>query len=78
MGELTTSSEEAKFKVAALYQFVYLPDLASLHASLVSQTKRYGILGGLIIAHEGLNGTISGKPLDMSSICTEETAPKSY
>lgn len=67
MGEHTPSSTAKGYKIAALYEFVHLADLESLYDYLVTQTKQLEILGGLIIAHEGINGTIAGKPDAMDS-----------
>ena len=70
MEEHRSGSVEGCFKIAALYEFVDLPDLESLRADLTLQTKQWEILGGLIIALEGINGTIAGKPTDMDSFLT--------
>ena len=46
--------------VAALYKFVRLADPVSLQASLKHVCLEAGICGTLILAHEGINGTIAG------------------
>lgn len=46
--------------VAALYQFVALPNYLALQAPLLSFCKRNGVKGTLLLAAEGINGTISG------------------
>ncbi len=46
--------------VAALYKFMSLPDYKDLRAPLLSNCKRLGIKGSLLLAEEGINGTIAG------------------
>jgi UPF0176 protein len=46
--------------VAALYKFTPLLDLPSLKASLEGVCRDNGICGTLLIAHEGINGTVAG------------------
>lgn len=48
------------FVVAALYKFVKLPDYRELQGKLLSLCKDNGILGTLLLAEEGINGTVSG------------------
>jgi UPF0176 protein len=49
-------------KVAALYQFVPLPDFRELRAPLRDLCASLGIKGTLLLAPEGLNGTVAGTP----------------
>lgn len=46
--------------VAALYKFVRLPDFRELQAPLLAACEAEGIKGTLLLAEEGINGTISG------------------
>ncbi len=48
------------FVVAALYKFVKLPDYTELQGKLLTLCKRNGIQGTLLLAEEGINGTVSG------------------
>ncbi len=48
------------FLTAALYKFVELPDHASLQAPLLACCEAHGVKGTLLLAAEGINGTISG------------------
>ena len=50
------------YRVAALYQFVALPDAAALAAPLRQLAAGWSVKGTLILATEGLNGTIAGAP----------------
>jgi UPF0176 protein len=49
------------FAVAALYQFVPLPDFRDLRQPLRLLCERLHIKGSLLLAEEGVNGTIAGK-----------------
>ena len=46
--------------VAALYQFVELPDYQELRAPLLDTCMSHGVRGTLLLAEEGINGTIAG------------------
>ncbi|MEM9825271.1 MAG: rhodanese-related sulfurtransferase [Planctomycetota bacterium] len=46
--------------VCALYRFVALADPASLQQPLRSAMQRHGVRGSLLVAPEGINGTIAG------------------
>ncbi len=48
------------FVVAALYKFVALPDYEELQGKLLDLCQRNGIQGTLLLAEEGINGTVSG------------------
>ena len=47
--------------VAALYKFVEIDDLLSLQSNLYEICEKNNIMGTILIANEGINGTISGK-----------------
>ncbi len=46
--------------VAAFYKFVHLPDYLELRASLQTLCTELGLLGTILLAEEGINGTVSG------------------
>ncbi len=46
--------------VAALYQFAPFPDPEALRAALLAACEAQGIKGTLLLAREGINGTIAG------------------
>jgi UPF0176 protein len=48
------------YKVAALYQFAALPDFEDLRAPLFALCEELGIRGTLLLAPEGINGTVAG------------------
>jgi UPF0176 protein len=46
--------------VAALYQFVRLPDYEAMREPLLNKCSEEGVMGTLLLAAEGINGTIAG------------------
>ena len=48
------------YLTAALYKFVDLPDFADLQAPLQACCEANEVKGTLLLAHEGINGTIAG------------------
>ena len=59
--------ETQQFKVAALYKFVALPDYVELQPSLLTFCRQRGIRGTLLLAAEGINGTIAGSSGDIDA-----------
>ncbi len=51
---------QAMFTIAALYHFTRFPDPAALKGPLQALAEAQGIKGSLLIAAEGINGTIAG------------------
>ena len=47
-------------KVAAFYQFAALPDFRELREPLRALAAGLGIKGSVLLAHEGINGTVAG------------------
>ena len=56
----TQSPETPPIVVCALYQFVRLDDYIDLKPGFVEQLNQHQIRGTLLLAREGLNGTIAG------------------
>ena len=54
--------------VAALYQFVELPDYRSIRVPLLDTCKSHGLRGTLLLAEEGINGTIAGTREGINSV----------
>ena len=48
------------FTVSALYHFARFEDPASIRPGLLGLCEREGIKGTLLLAHEGINGTVAG------------------
>ncbi|KQP08567.1 rhodanese-like domain-containing protein [Methylobacterium sp. Leaf93] len=59
------------YTVAALYRFVPLPDAADLRDALERRCTELGILGTLLLAREGINGTIAGSEAGMATLLSE-------
>jgi UPF0176 protein len=58
----TRAMTQAPIKVVALYKFVDQPDFADLQAPLAQFCCARGICGTLLLAPEGINGTVAGTP----------------
>lgn len=56
------------FLTAALYKFVELPDFADLQAPLLACCEAHGVKGTLLLASEGINGTIAGRAEDVHAV----------
>ncbi|EPE95277.1 oxygen-dependent tRNA uridine(34) hydroxylase TrhO [Rhizobium grahamii] len=54
------TSATSPFLVAALYHFVSFPRFESLREPLQALCEENGVKGTLLLAHEGINGTIGG------------------
>ena len=48
------------YKVAAFYQFAALPDFRPLREPLCAVCAELGLKGSVLLAHEGINGTLAG------------------
>jgi UPF0176 protein len=59
------------FKVAAFYQFARLPDFQELREPLRAICARLHLNGSVLLAHEGINGTIAGEPAAIDSLIEE-------
>ena len=57
-----------KYLTAALYKFVSLPDYKHLQAPILAECERNNIKGTLLLAEEGINGTIAGLPADIHNV----------
>ncbi len=58
-------------KVAALYQFLTLPDYRELRAPLRELCDSLGIRGTLLLAAEGINGTVAGADEAIDALIAE-------
>ncbi|MER8828131.1 rhodanese-related sulfurtransferase [Mesorhizobium sp. M0938] len=56
------------FRVAALYRFARLNDFEALRAPLAAFCCGRGIKGTLLLAHEGINGTVAGSEADIAGL----------
>jgi len=58
----------AMFTVAALYHFTRFPDPAALRAPLLNLCLVQGVKGTLLLAGEGINGTIAGSRAGIDAV----------
>src|SRR5882724_10274296 len=58
-------------KVAAFYQFAALPDFRELREPLRAICAGLGLKGSVLLAHEGINGTVAGTPDSIDALVGE-------
>jgi UPF0176 protein len=58
----------AEYLVAALYKFVRLEDYAALQQPLLEVCKASGVMGTILLAREGINGTIAGPKTGIANV----------
>ena len=56
-----TNPSEAGWRVAALYRFAPLHDYRELREPLLGMCELLGLCGTLLLAEEGINGTVAGR-----------------
>ncbi len=56
------------FRVCALYRFTPFADPAALKPPLLAACEAAGVRGTLLLAHEGINGTIAGPDAGMDAV----------
>jgi len=66
--DLTPQNTKHQYLTAALYKFVSLPDYKSLQEPILNACESNHIKGTLLLAEEGINGTIAGLPLDIHNL----------
>jgi UPF0176 protein len=54
------TNQSPPFRVTALYRFTPLQNIADLRAPLLSLCNKFGVKGTILLAREGINGTIAG------------------
>jgi UPF0176 protein len=59
------------YKVAAFYQFAALPDFRDLRVPLRTLCGGLGLKGSVLLAHEGVNGTLAGTPEAIDALMAE-------
>lgn len=62
------SEIKPKYLTAALYKFVSLADYTALQAPIHKACEAYHIKGTILLASEGINGTIAGLPDDIHHV----------
>ncbi|NOS98511.1 MAG: rhodanese-related sulfurtransferase [Methylotenera sp.] len=64
----TNPTKTPTFLTAALYKFVSLPNYTALQAPIHAACEAHCIKGTLLLASEGINGTIAGLPENVQSV----------
>src|ERR1700759_2109748 len=59
------------YKVAAFYQFAALPDFRQLREPLRAICAGLGLKGSVLLAHEGINGTLAGDAAGIDELVLE-------
>tara|TARA_R100000687_G_C6438257_1_gene159187 strand:- start:532 stop:1392 length:861 start_codon:yes stop_codon:yes gene_type:complete len=68
MSDQHASTREVVYDIAAFYQFVPIDDCDDWAPQLKQQMIDRDVLGTILLAHEGINGTISGTPEGVAEI----------
>jgi len=63
---MTTSDQ--RYVVCALYKFVHLDNFEALRQPLLDCMMKHHVRGTLLLAHEGINGTIAGSREDVDAV----------
>jgi UPF0176 protein len=64
--------------VAAFYKFVAMPDYRAIRESLQQNCETLGLLGSILLAEEGINGTISGPEANVRRLFDELRADERF
>jgi UPF0176 protein len=59
------------YRVAAFYQFVALPDFRALREPLRAICAEFKLKGSVLLAHEGINGTLAGSAEAIAALVAE-------
>lgn len=59
---------EQSFCIAALYKFTRFDNLEAVQGPLLATCEEAGTMGTLLVAHEGLNGTIAGSDAGIAKV----------
>lgn len=62
------ANSTSPYLVAALYKFVALDDFAALQKPIQDACMAAGVKGTILLAHEGINGTIAGPEAGLRSV----------
>jgi len=71
MGAMRSEPSAPRFLTAALYRFVDLPDFAALREPLLACCEAHGVKGTLLLAREGINGTIAGPEAGVHAVLAQ-------
>ncbi len=54
--------------IAAMYKFIALPDFEAMREPVLQECHRLEVKGTLLLAHEGINGTVAGSRLAIDKL----------
>lgn len=57
---MTEDDREAKYEVVLFYRYVFIDDHSTLRKWLAARCTALGLLGRVLVAKEGINGTLAG------------------
>jgi UPF0176 protein len=63
----------SQFKIHSFYKFIELADFEELKPHILCLMKKWNVLGTIILAHEGLNGTVCAVPENLDLFWKEFT-----
>ena len=66
--QVPEATPDAPIIVAAFYKFVALPDFEALQPKLQTMAQKAGLVGTILLAKEGLNGTICGTQAGLQQV----------
>lgn len=72
--QYNTSGMPEHFKVLLYYKYVHLDDPERIRAQQRELCERLGIKGRILLAHEGINGTVAGAPDKIDQYVVETTS----
>lgn len=68
MGQRMTVSTDYPLTVAALYHFAMITEPDAVRDALHALCEAHGLCGTLLIAHEGVNGTLAGSEAGIAAL----------
>lgn len=70
--------EEIVFKVLLYYKYIQVDDPEQLRNAQFALCERLGLKGRILVAHEGLNGTVCGEPEAIEQYILETTKDERF
>jgi UPF0176 protein len=66
------------YRIIAFYKFVPLPDYHDLRTALLAFSREHGIKGSILLAAEGINGTVASEPDNIELLITRLRADSRF
>ena len=64
--------------VATLYKFVEINDKIDLQKDILTSCEKYNVKGTILLANEGINGTISAQKFEITKVINSLTKDKRF